>query len=70
MSVYLPEELYQQARARDLPLSSLTQRAVEQALSDSERADWVKSVRRRERRTDAIVDSSRLVAEVRDEFDA
>ncbi len=41
VSVYLPDELYREARMRQLPLSSLVQEAVERALRNSNRQEWV-----------------------------
>ena len=45
VSVYLPDELYREARMRQLPLSSLVQEAVERALRNSDRQEWVVRVR-------------------------
>lgn len=70
VSVYLPDELYARAKARGLPLSALTQQAIEQALSRSALAEWVDQARRRPRRTTAEFDTASLMDEVRDEFGA
>lgn len=70
VSVYLPDDLYREVRARHLPLSALTQSAVEQALRASDRQDWVARVRSRPPRQDPVIDTSQLMAEVREEFGA
>lgn len=38
VSVYLPDELYRRAKEKDLPISTLTQEAIERALQDVRRA--------------------------------
>lgn len=68
VSVYLPDDLYRQARERDLPLSALAQEAIQQALSRASLDDWIAHERSRPRRTRQVVDTSRLMEEVRDEF--
>ena len=68
VSVYLPDDLYRAAQERKLPLSALTQQAVEQALRTSELKEWVARVRARPRRCDITVDTAALLDEVRDEF--
>lgn len=68
VSVYLPDELYQAAQARKLPLSALTQQAVEQALRNSDRRDWVARVQARPRRCTAVVDVGALLDRVRSEL--
>jgi len=68
VSVYLPDDLYRAAQARKLPLSALTQDAVERALRTSDRQDWVNKVRSRPRRCATKVDSAGLLDEVRSEF--
>jgi post-segregation antitoxin (ccd killing protein) len=67
VSVYLPDELYRAAQARKLPLSALTQDAVEHALRTSDRKDWVSRMRARPH-LDVVVDSAALLDEVRAEF--
>jgi len=49
VSVYLPDELYREARMRQLPLSSLVQDAVERALRNSDRQEWILRLRSRPR---------------------
>jgi post-segregation antitoxin (ccd killing protein) len=70
VSVYLPDELYRAAQERKLPLSALTQEAVEQALRKSELEEWVERVRTRPRRCDVAIDTLAVLDEVRDEFGA
>ena len=70
VSVYLSDELYREARARELPLSALTQKAVEEALAAAQTDEWVERVRARPRRYDGRIDITRLMDEVRDEFGA
>jgi post-segregation antitoxin (ccd killing protein) len=68
VSVYLPDELYRAVQARKLPLSALTQQAVERALRASDRTEWVARVRSRPRRTSAVVDVGPVLDDVRSEF--
>jgi len=68
VSVYLPDDLYREVRARHLPLSALTQAAVEQALRASDRQAWVARIRSRPPRQNRVLDTADLMAEVREEF--
>ena len=68
VSVYLPDELYRAAQERKLPLSALTQEAVEQALRKSELKEWVERVRARPPRCDIEIDTAAVLDEVREEF--
>jgi post-segregation antitoxin (ccd killing protein) len=68
VSVYLPDELYRAAQERKLPLSALTQEAVEQALRKSELKEWVARVRARPRRCEVEIDTAAILDEVREEF--
>ncbi|HYT10568.1 MAG TPA: type II toxin-antitoxin system CcdA family antitoxin [Mycobacteriales bacterium] len=68
VSVYLPDDLYREVRARHLPLSALTRSAVEQALRAADRHDWVARVRSRPSRQERPVDTARVMADVREEF--
>jgi post-segregation antitoxin (ccd killing protein) len=68
VSIYLPEALYRKAQARKLPLSTLAQRAIESALRESDRQDWVTMVRSRPQRCHTLIDTARLLTEVREEF--
>ena len=69
VSVYLPDELYRRARELGLPLSALTQAAVEREIARDPNADWIERVRARPARTDAEFDTSALLAAVREDFE-
>jgi post-segregation antitoxin (ccd killing protein) len=68
VSVYLPDDLYRAAQERKLPLSALTQEAVERALRASDLKDWVARVRARPPRCNTEIDTAALMDEVREEF--
>jgi post-segregation antitoxin (ccd killing protein) len=68
VSIYLPDDLYQDARAHELPLSALAQQAIENALTATRTTAWVDRVRSRPPRHHGDVDSAALVDAVRDEF--
>ena len=68
VSVYLPDDLYRAAQERKLPLSALTQAAVEQALRKSELNEWVARMRARPPLTDVVIDTEAVLDEVRAEF--
>ncbi|WP_219417786.1 type II toxin-antitoxin system CcdA family antitoxin [Pseudonocardia nigra] len=68
VSVYLPDDLYRAAQERKLPLSALTQDAVERAIRTSDRKEWVSRMRALPRPADVVVDSAALLDEVRAEF--
>jgi post-segregation antitoxin (ccd killing protein) len=68
VSVYLPDELYRAAQERKLPLSALTQEAVERALLTSDRKEWVARMRARPPLTDVVIDTEAVLDEVRAEF--
>lgn len=68
VSVYLPDELYRKARERDLPLSALAQEAIEQALRRASLDEWIARERSRPRRMTHVIDTSTLMAQVRDDF--
>ena len=70
VSVYLPDELYRRAREQGVKLSAVTQAALERELARDPNAGWVARVRDREPRVDHEIDTSGLLAEVRDEFGA
>lgn len=70
VSVYLPDDLYREAKAKGLPISTLAQEAIERALREDELQEWVAKARARPRRTHAIVDTAALMDEVREEFGA
>ena len=68
VSIYLPDALYREAQARKLPLSALAQQAIETALRDADRQDWIAQVRSRPRRCHTVIETERLLTEVREEF--
>lgn len=68
VSIYLPDDLYQEARAHELSLSALTQQAIENALTTTRTTEWVNRVRSRPPRHIRAVDSAALVAAARDDF--
>ncbi|MBA3906520.1 MAG: type II toxin-antitoxin system CcdA family antitoxin [Pseudonocardiales bacterium] len=68
VSVYLPDALYREAQARQLPLSALTQEAVERALRASDRQHWVERVRSRAPRCHLTIDAAAMLDKVRAEF--
>lgn len=49
VSVYLPDDLYREARARGLSLSTLAQQAVRRSLAAEGNADWLERARQRAR---------------------
>jgi post-segregation antitoxin (ccd killing protein) len=70
VSVYLPHELYEAARARALPISQLTQQAIRAAIEEAPNAAWLAHARSRPRRCDAEIDTTALLDATRDEFGA
>ena len=68
VSVYLPDDLYQQARESGLKLSAVTQAAVRAELQRNPNARWVDEVRNRASRVDREIDTASLLDDVRDEF--
>jgi post-segregation antitoxin (ccd killing protein) len=50
VSVYLSDDRYRRVREQGLPLSPITQAAVERARRTSERLAWVEQMRSRPRR--------------------
>lgn len=69
VSVYLPDELVAEVRRRGLPLSSLTQHAVQDAIRAEDTAAWVARVRARRPVVSGDVDVAALMAAVRDELE-
>ncbi len=69
VSVYLPDELLAEVRCRGLPLSSLTQLAVQDAIRAEDTAAWVVRVRARRPDVSGEVDVAALMAAVRDELE-
>lgn len=70
VSVYLPDELYGAAREHELPISTLAQQAIEQALRAKQTDDWVTRVRSRPVRVVERLDTRAALDAVRDEFGA
>jgi post-segregation antitoxin (ccd killing protein) len=70
VSVYLPDDLYREARERRLPISLLAQQALEAALRHQRTEQWVERVRARQPRVSQRVDTAALLGQVRDEFGA
>jgi post-segregation antitoxin (ccd killing protein) len=68
VTIYLSDDLYQQARDRNLSLSTLAQEAVERAISRADTDSWVERVRSRQPRHRGRVDTTRLLDEVHGEF--
>ena len=68
VSVYLPEELAAEVRRRGLPLSSLAQQAVREAIQAEDTSSWVARMRAREPVPTREVDLSGVMASVRDEL--
>ena len=67
ISVYLPDELYQAARERDLSISALAQGAIRDALAKTANTAWIERMRQRPVRH-LDIDVSELMEEVRSEF--
>lgn len=68
ISVYLSQDLYDRARKESLPLSSIAQEAIENALRRDDVNDWIETMRSRPVRAVLPFDISAIMAEVRDEF--
>lgn len=70
VSVYLPDDLYREVRERDLPLSKLAQKAVEDAIRRTVDDEWIERMRHVPRRTTSDIEIADVMAAVRDEFGA
>lgn len=68
VSVYLPEDLYREARELQLPISALAQDAVRGALAKTRNRHWIERARGRSRRPP--IDTSQLLDDVRQDFGA
>jgi hypothetical protein len=71
VSIYLPDDLYREARDRRLPLSALAQEAIEVALRRGRTDAWVAQVRARSPRRppgSAPIDTAELLDRVREDF--
>lgn len=69
VSVYLSDDLYVEARAQGLSLSTLAQNAVEQALRAA-RTEWVQRVRSRPPRVTRPIDTKAALDAAREELGA
>lgn len=70
VSVYLPDELYRAAREQGLSISTLTQRAVQEALREQATNRWIDAVRSRPARVRTVLDTTAALDEAREEFGA
>lgn len=70
ISIYVPDSLYDEIRRRRIPLSTVAQRAFEDALRSERNREWIADACRRAPRTDRVIDSAAVVADARDEFGA
>ncbi|MGH3870492.1 MAG: type II toxin-antitoxin system CcdA family antitoxin [Pseudonocardiaceae bacterium] len=68
VSIYLPDALYREAQARKLHLSALAQQAIESAVRESARQDWITKVRSRPPRCHTVIDTAAVLTEVREEL--
>lgn len=68
VSVYLPDDLYREARERNLPLSALTQDAVERAIRTAGLSEWIADMRTVPRRTSSQTSISDVMDDVRGDF--
>ncbi len=66
--MYLPDDLYREARERNLPLSALTQDAVERAIRTAGLSDWIADMRTVPRRTSSETSISDVMDDVRGHF--
>ena len=70
VSVYLPDELYAAARERGLSISTLTQRALREALLIDQTNQWIEGVRSRRPRVTAVLDTHAALDAAREELGA
>lgn len=70
VSVYLPDELYRAARDEGLAISTLAQRAIEDALRTERTNRWIAQVRSRPLRVTTDLDTHGALDAVREEFGA
>lgn len=66
VSVYLSDELYRAARDRGLSVSRVAQQALAAALRIDGKRDWIARARARPARPS--IDTTELIAEVREDF--
>jgi post-segregation antitoxin (ccd killing protein) len=68
--VPLPDDLYRAAREQGLSISTLAQRALEQALREQATNRWIDSVRARPPRVTTVLDTTAALDGAREEFGA
>ena len=68
VSVYLPDELYGEAREHKLPISALAQRAIKDALAAERTTDWARRAREWAARCRKRIDTAAVLDEVREDF--
>jgi post-segregation antitoxin (ccd killing protein) len=69
VSVYLPDQLYDDVRAHNIPVSAVTQDALTEALRRDANTQWIAKVRARAPRITATIDTSALIDDARGEFE-
>jgi post-segregation antitoxin (ccd killing protein) len=67
LSVYVPDELYDAVRRHDIAVSAVAQAALEAAVATKANRAWVARAQDRPLRRSGI-DTSSLIADVREEF--
>lgn len=70
VSVYLPDELYDEVRRRGLPLSAVTQEAIERRIAADDRSQWIARMRAKVAGPPRDIDIERVMDEVREDFSA
>jgi len=70
VSIYVPDALYDEVRRRSIPLSTVAQRAFEDAVRADRNHAWIAAARERVSRTSQVIDSAAVLDDVRDEFGA
>lgn len=67
VSIYLPDELYAEAKRQGLPLSQVAQEAFAAALTGEHNAQWIAAARARPLR-DSALSTEDLMAAVDEDF--
>ncbi|QAY60511.1 hypothetical protein ET475_11265 [Microbacterium protaetiae] len=70
VSIYVPDALYDEVRRKKIPLSTVAQRAFEDAVNARGNTEWIAAARSRTPRTDDVIDVVALLDDVRGEFGA
>lgn len=68
VSIYLPDALYADVRAKDIAISAVAQSALEAAVRRKQNAEWVSAARSRPLRAGAPIDTGALLDDVREAF--